>query len=48
LALKKLKYMSARGLTRTNKQIIEADMYQSEDNFVAPKQIWYGDAEALN
>jgi len=40
LALKKLKCMSARDLTRTkNKQIIEADLYQCEDNFVAPKEI---------
>jgi len=40
LALTKLKCMSVRDLTWTkNKQIIEADLYQSEDNFVAPKQI---------
>jgi len=36
LALKKLKCMSARDMTMTkNKQIIEADLYQSEDNCVA-------------
>ena len=49
LALKELKCMSARDLTRTkNKQIIEADLYQSEDNLVAPKQIGVETPKLLN
>ena len=42
MALKKLKCISARDLTRTkSKQIIEADLYQSADNFVAPAIFLY-------
>jgi len=40
LTLEKFKFMTTRGHTRTeNKQIHAADLYQTKDDFVAPKQV---------